>query len=69
MREIANALRFLAAMPGAGHLRQALTTDNVKVWPVFSYLIIYDHAPRPIGIARVLHGRRDVAAILARTKR
>jgi plasmid stabilization system protein ParE len=65
--KISEALRLLAVMPGIGHFRQDLTSEPVKFWQVFSYLIVYDHLTRPIGIARVLHGSRDVAAILART--
>jgi antitoxin ParD1/3/4/toxin ParE1/3/4 len=67
MHEITNALRLLCDMPGAGHFRPDLTSDPVKFWPVFSYFIVYDHVARPIGIARVLHGSRDIAAVLART--
>ena len=69
MREIADTLRFLSGMPGARHLRQDLTNEDVKFRQVFSYLIIYDHAARPIGIARVLHSSRDIATVLARPKR
>jgi plasmid stabilization system protein ParE len=65
MRRMNEALRFLSVMPGLGHLRQDLTDQPVKFWQVFSYLIVYDPLTRPIGIARVLHSSRDVAAILA----
>jgi antitoxin ParD1/3/4/toxin ParE1/3/4 len=58
--EIADAMRFLARTPGAGHSRRDLTGEAVKFWPVFSFLIVYDPATKPIGIARVLHGRRDL---------
>ena len=61
--EIARAFRFLAATPGAGHVREDLTHEPVKFWPVFSYLIVYDSTTRPLGIARVLHGSRDLEAI------
>jgi antitoxin ParD1/3/4/toxin ParE1/3/4 len=47
-------------------LRSDLTPLPVKFWPVFSYLIVYDPAARPLAIVRVLHGRQDVAAILHR---
>lgn len=43
-----------------GHLREDLTDEKVKFWPVFSYLIVYDPMTRPIGIARVLHASQDV---------
>ena len=68
MRKINEALRFLSVMPGVGHFRQDLTDEPVKFWQVFSYLIVYDHLTSPIGIARVLHGSRDIAAILAGAK-
>jgi antitoxin ParD1/3/4/toxin ParE1/3/4 len=58
--EIRNALQFLAANPGAGHSRVDLTDEPVKFWPVFSYLIVYDPAMKPLGVARVLHGSQDL---------
>ncbi|HET6235897.1 MAG TPA: type II toxin-antitoxin system RelE/ParE family toxin [Acetobacteraceae bacterium] len=67
MRTISTALRLLSAMPGLGHLRQDLTGEPVKFWQVFSDLIVYDHLARPIGIVRVLHSSRDIAAVLAET--
>ncbi len=67
MREIGAAFGLLAAVPGAGHVREDLTDEPVKFWQVFSYLVVYDHLARPIGIVRVLHSRRDVAVVLART--
>ena len=62
--EIKQAMRFLGSTPEAGHLRQDLTDAPVKFWPVFSYLIVYDPAKRPIEIVRVLHGARDIPSIL-----
>jgi plasmid stabilization system protein ParE len=41
-----------------------LTSDPLKFWSVFSYLIAYDPATRQIQIIRVIHGNRDVSAIL-----
>ena len=61
--EIRQALQFLAATPGAGHMREDLTDEPVKFWSVFSYLIVYDPAMQPIGIARILHGRQDLEAL------
>jgi toxin ParE1/3/4 len=66
LQEIIEALRLLASQPGIGHLRQDLTPLPVKFWPVFSYLIVYDPAARPLAIVRVLHGRQNIAAILSR---
>ncbi len=64
MREIRDALLFLASQPGVGHMREDLTDQPVKFWPVFSYLIIYDATSRPLQVLRILHAARDVAAIL-----
>lgn len=66
LQELREALRFLAAQPDAGHFREDLTDASVRFWPVFSYLVVYDSVKRPIEIVRVLHGNRDVAAILDR---
>lgn len=65
--QITKALRFLAETPGAGHRRNDLTDEDVRFWPVLSYLIAYDPAMRPIGIARVLHTARDLETILRRS--
>lgn len=66
LHEITAAFRLLASHPEAGHLRQDLTPLPVKFWSVFSYLIAYDPAARPITIVRVFDGRRDVRNILNR---
>lgn len=66
LQDITAAYRLLASHPEAGHLRQDLTPLPVKFWPVFSYLIVYDPAVRPLAIVRVLHARREVGGILNR---
>jgi plasmid stabilization system protein ParE len=62
--ELRAAFRFLGGTPGAGHSREDLTDAPVKFWTVFSYLIAYDPAKRPIEIVRVMHGARDVPSLL-----
>ena len=62
LREITRTLRFLTDTPGAGHNREDLTDEPVKFWSVFSYLIVYDPAMNPLGIARVIHSSRDLEA-------
>jgi toxin ParE1/3/4 len=61
--EIVKALQLLAHSPGVGHKRQDLTDEAVKFWPIFAYLIVYDTEMRPLRIARVLHGSRDLERI------
>jgi plasmid stabilization system protein ParE len=50
-------------MPGLGHERKALTSQNVLFWPVHSYLVVYKDS-KPLRIVRLIHGRRDVKRIL-----
>ncbi len=64
--EIQKQIAFLAANPGAGHSRDDLTSLPVKFWPVFSYLIVYDPAMSPLGIARIVHGNRDLGKLFER---
>ncbi len=66
LAEITRAFGFLGRTPGAGHSRSDLTDEPVKFWPVFSFLVIYDPAMQPLGIARVLHGSRDLATLFLR---
>jgi toxin ParE1/3/4 len=64
MRELRAGIRLVAKNPEAGHVREDLTADRVKFWSVFSYLIVYDGARKPVEIVRVLHGKRDIEEIL-----
>lgn len=59
-----NTFIFLSRNPDAGHLREDLTDLPVKFWQVFSYLIIYNPATKPIEIVRIIHGSRNINAIL-----
>lgn len=59
-----HAIENLAQSPGMGHLREDLAPQPVRFWPVYSYLIVYLGDVAPIRILRVLHGARDVGAIL-----
>ena len=62
--EIFESFRTLAKTPGMGHFRNDLAKKPLRFWHVRSYLIIYRSEKRPIEIVRVLHGARDVQAIL-----
>jgi plasmid stabilization system protein ParE len=55
---------FLAGTPEAGHHRRDLTGEDVKFFPVYSYLIDYRPTTKPLQIASILHGRRDVEQLL-----
>lgn len=53
MRSLLMAIRLLAQRPDIGHVRKDLTDLPLRFWPVFSYLIVYDPARRPIEIVAV----------------
>lgn len=48
-----------------GHARPDLIARPFRFWPVMGFLIVYDPAPTPIHVIRVLRGSRDIAGILA----
>lgn len=54
----------LAAMPGIGHAREDLTTQDILFWPMYSHLILYKKNSAPLLIVGVLHGRRNLPPIL-----
>lgn len=63
--KLREAIQKIAETPGIGHLREDLTDQPVRFWPVGRYLIVYRQTgDKPPEIARVLHGARDVSALL-----
>lgn len=62
--EIRSKLSLLAGTPGAGHSRRDLTDQNVRFFPVYSYLIVYRPDTTPLQVVAILHGRRDLEHIL-----
>lgn len=63
---IRNRIAFLAQSPRAGHRRRDLTDEDVRFFPVYSYLIVYRPQTKPLQIVSILHGRQDVEQILKR---
>lgn len=64
MDEFFTAFRRIARTPGVGHLRRDLTAEPVRFLRVRNFLIIYRSEKRPLEIVRILHGRRNITAIL-----
>jgi plasmid stabilization system protein ParE len=62
--EIFSTIRTLARSPGIGHRRVDLTPRDVLFFTVHSWLIIYQPKADALYIHAVVHGARDVAAIL-----
>ena len=63
---IRSKFALLADFPSSGHYRRDLTSEEVRFFPVYSYLIVYRPTPQPLQIIAVLDGRRDLAKILPR---
>jgi antitoxin ParD1/3/4/toxin ParE1/3/4 len=61
---IKDKLVFLSRTPGAGHTRRNLTTEVVKFFPVYSYLIVYRPETDPLQVISILHASRDIEQIL-----
>ena len=54
------AFDFVARNPRAGHTRPDLgIPEPFRVWPVYSYLVIYNPDSRPVHILRVWHGAQE----------
>jgi antitoxin ParD1/3/4/toxin ParE1/3/4 len=62
--ELHQAMRKLAETPGMGHIRDDLADESLRVWSVFSFLVIYRPKTSPLQVVRVLHGARDLKTIL-----
>lgn len=60
------AFRLLAKRPDLGHVREDLLEPAIRFWPVGAYLILYISARTPIEILAVVHGARDVPAVVNR---
>ncbi|MGO9127244.1 MAG: type II toxin-antitoxin system RelE/ParE family toxin [Terriglobales bacterium] len=62
--ELFAAFEQLAEWPGQGHIRPDFTNRKVLFWPVGSYLVVYRGKPAPLEIVAVLHGARDIPAVM-----
>ena len=64
LKDIRKTIVQIGTNPGIWHVREDLTDRPLKFWPIYSYLIVYDPASKPVQIVRILHGKRDVEQIL-----
>jgi len=62
--ELQYAMQKLAETPGMGHVREDLADESLRVWRVFSFLVIYRPDTSPLHVIRVLHGARDLEGLL-----
>lgn len=64
--ELFEAFELLAQRPRMGHTRSDLTAQDVRFWPVGSYLIVYRRISTKLQIVAVLHGARDIVEVIRR---
>ena len=65
--EVYKACAFLVEGPLRGGTREDITKLPLRFWKVQTfpnYIIVHDPKSRPLRIIRILHGSRDVLAIL-----
>jgi plasmid stabilization system protein ParE len=63
--EFYEALQRLAQAPGIGHYHKELLDGRYRFWNFYSYVVCYLWQKKPIQIIAVVHGARDLAALLA----
>jgi|SRR5580704_5638056 plasmid stabilization system protein ParE len=61
---IREKMAFLSEHSGVGHSRKDLTDLDVSFFPIYSYLIVNLPNTKPLQVASILHGRRDVEQVL-----
>ena len=55
----------LAGNPEIGHKRQDLGDESLRYWLVERrYLIIYRNTSEALEVVRIVHGARDIAALI-----
>jgi len=57
--ELYDAFDLLCSNPRMGHYRLPDLTKEFRVWPVYSYLVIYRPESHPLEIVRVWHGAQE----------
>jgi len=62
--KFSEVFQLLGDNPYAGHLREDLTSQPFRFFPVYSYMVIYLADKKPIQVVRVLNGAQNIAAIL-----
>ncbi|MBY0112659.1 MAG: type II toxin-antitoxin system RelE/ParE family toxin [Phycisphaerales bacterium] len=69
LQALEDAMHILAKRPRLGHRRDDLADESLRVFVVHSIALIYRPETRPLQIVRVLHGGRDIGAIMGRVER
>ena len=62
--ELGRGFQQIARTPWIGHRREDLTNRDVRFLRIGAYFIVYRPDPSPVRVVRILHGSRDIGAIL-----
>ena len=60
IRELRAKMALLAENPGIGHKHDFIPQEDLRVFPVYSYLIVFRPERQPIEVARVIYGGMDL---------
>lgn len=66
-QKILDACLLISKSPFAGQLRPDFTPRPLRFWVVGkypNYVVVYDPQKKPVRIVRILHGARQLAALL-----
>jgi plasmid stabilization system protein ParE len=58
------AFNSLAQDPGIGHLRDDLLPRTIHVYYADPYMVLYLRDTEPLYVVAIVHGARDVAALM-----
>lgn len=65
-RALREAFRRLTEFPESGRVHQEWASARYRFLPVYSYEVMYRIESGGVKIIRVIHGARDVGAVLGR---
>jgi len=63
-KSLHEGMSMVGAEPGVGHIRDDLGDESLRVFSVFSFLVIYRPETRPVQVIAVVHGARDMPAAI-----
>lgn len=63
-RQLVSEMDALATLPALYQLRPKLVPPPFRVHVVRDYLVVYNPESSPMSIARILHGRRNIEAMV-----
>ena len=67
--KLERAFLELADMPGLGHRREDLTSEDFRFWPVYDYPIVYDSSTNPLAVVRACTAGETWAVNSTRSRR